>query len=174
MLLMLAMNAVFSHESKTHHHMLDLQRQRSGYQTKESVFFARGFLIAHLVVGASVAVALTFHEVFFFALTEAAWYLLSILLITGMTWRHQFCRMLLGAWFILGAVGAIIYLVWCLPSVEPPTEDQPARLSMRLMPLWLSTVALGYACAGGLLFVSKRMTRATMRGFALWDSAPRD
>jgi hypothetical protein len=152
--------------------MLDLQRQRSGYQFKESVFFARGVLIAHIIVGASVAVALMFHEVFFVALVATGWYLLSLLLIAGMAWRHQICRILLALWFIVGAAAAIVYLVWFLPTGEAPSLDAHARLSLRIMPLWLSTVALGYGIGGALLLGSKRMERATMRGFALWE-APR-
>ena len=153
--------------------MLDLQRQRSGYQFKESVFFARGFLITHLVIGAAVAAALMFHELFAFALTVAGWYLISLLLMAGMAMRRQACRICLALWFVLGAGGVIAYLVWFLPVTDAAAGDEnTVRLSLRIMPLWLSSVALGYAVGGVMLFVSRRMERATMRGFALWE-APR-
>lgn len=151
--------------------MLDLQRRKSAYQNKHSVFFARGVIFAHLVTGGSLLVALVFHELFTFTMAGFAWYAGSVLLIALMTRHQQWARLTLGLWFLLGAVGAFAYLAWWLPAVELPTapEAPPVKMSVRLLPLWLSTIALGYAACGLVLIVSRRLERATARGFDLWD-----
>lgn len=151
--------------------MLDLQRRKSAYQNKHSVFFARGVIFAHLVVGGALLVALVFHELFAFTMLALGWYVFSVLLIALMTWHQQWARIGLGLWFLVGAIGALAYLAWWLPAAEKlgTPGEAPVKLSMRILPLWLSTIAIGYAASGIVLMVSRRIVRATARGFDLWD-----
>ena len=148
--------------------MLDLQRQRSSMQNRDNARLARIVLIGHLVIGAGAACIFTFHERFTEALATTAWYLLSIGLIVGMCKFLQWCRISLGLWFILGASVAMVYLAYLPPNLEA-IQEPPPPISVKLLPFWLSTVALGYVAGGVTLLVSSRVHRATSKGFALWD-----
>lgn len=148
--------------------MLDLQRKRSSAHGKANVHLARIVVILHLIAGALVASIFLFHELFIAAISAALWYLISIGLVVGMCNFLQWCRVVLGLWFILGAGFAFAYLAW-LPPAPDMAQPQPA-LALKLLPFWLSTIALGYCAGGILLLVSKRIERATMMGFSLWEA----
>ncbi len=156
--------------------MLDLQRQKSGFQNKHSVFFARGVIFGHLVLGGAAIAGLLFQQLFELTMASFGWYVASLALIVGMARAMQWARIALAAWFVFGAMGVFAYLGWWMPNPEPsPVIDDGvemtsrASLSLRLLPLWLSTVALAYGAGGVVLLVSRRMQRATSRGFDLWD-----
>ncbi len=147
--------------------MLDQQRQRSSMQSRDNARLARAVLVGHLMVGASAAGLFTFHERFTAALVTTVWYLLSIGFIVGMCKFLQWCRVTLGLWFIAAAVIAMAYLAYEPPQSEALTPAPP--ISIKLLPFWLSTAALGYMAGGLTLLLSSRVQRATSKGFALWD-----
>lgn len=147
--------------------MLDLQRQRSSMQNRDNARLARAVLAGHLIVGASAAGLFTFHERFTAALVTTVWYLLSIGLIVGMCRFLQWCRVTLGLWFIAGAAVSMAYLAYEPPQPETLTPAPP--ISIKLLPFWLSTAALGYMAGGLTTLLSSRVQRATAKGFALWD-----
>lgn len=148
--------------------MLDLQRQRSSVQNQTSAHLARLVIISHLLAGAMAAAVMIFHERFMAALVTAVWYVLSIGLIVGMCHMLQWCRVTLAMWFVIGAVAAFTYLAWQPPPPTDAAMPQPP-LSLKLMPLWLSTLALGYLAGAISLLLSSRIYRATQRGFTLWQ-----
>jgi hypothetical protein len=129
---------------------------------------ARLVIINHLVFGAIAAGVMIFHERFTAALVTAVWYVFSIGLIVGVCHMLQWCRVMLAIWFMIGALVAFAYLAWLPP---PPTDSTlpPPPLSVKLMPFWLSTLALGYLMGAVSLLLSSRIYRATQRGFALWE-----
>jgi len=151
--------------------MLDQQRQRSSVQNQANAFLARVVIITHLCIGVCAGGALIFHEQFSAVMAEVIWYLLSIGLIVGMCNFLQWCRITLGLWFLAGAIAAFIFIAFLPP---PPASSMPQPpLSLKLMPFWLSTLALGYVAAGIVLMLSSRIERATARGFTLWE-VPRE
>ena len=152
--------------------MLDLQRQRSGSQSLAGASFAGSIVIAHLCCGPIAAILLVFHQLFFSALVVAGWFLCSVGLVIGMMNHQQWCRILLAVWFLLGVLAGIGYLVQT-PFPPPPARTGPEILPRGLLPFWLSTVVFAYAAGAALLLLSRRIERATMRGFRLWD-LPRD
>lgn len=152
--------------------MLDLQRQRSTSRSLAGASFASSVVIAHLCCGPAAATLLVFHQLFFPALLVTGWFLCSVGFVVGMMNHQQWCRILLALWFLLGALTGISYLL--LSPVPPtPSETEPETLSRNLLPFWMSTVVLAYLAGAALLLLSRRIERATMRGFRLWD-LPRD
>ncbi len=147
--------------------MLDLQRQRSSIQNRDNPRLVRSILIGHLIIGAGASGVFIFHERFSAALMTATWYLLSIGFIVGMCKFLQWCRVTLGLWFIAGAIVSMTYLAFLPPAPEETLTPPP--LSIKLMPFWLSTVALGYVAGGLALLLSSRVQKATAKGFTLWD-----
>lgn len=147
--------------------MLDQQRRRSSAQNQGHANFARAILFAHLVVGGLAAGLFVFHEKFFASLVTLFWYLNSIGLIVGMCRMLQWCRITLGLWFLCGGVVAMIFVA-LMPPVAPGSDGQPA-LSVQLIPIWLSTLAVGYLAAGAVMLLSPRIERATAHGFSLWQ-----
>lgn len=137
-------------------------------QNQSNAHLARTVIIGHLFSGAVASGLLIFHERFTAALAASAWYVLSIGLIVGMCRMFQWCRVLLAVWFAAGAAAAFVYLAWQPP---PPVEPglQPT-LSVKLMPFWLSTLALGYLASGFILVISSRIFRATEKGFTLLET----
>ena len=111
---------------------------------------------------------MVFHERFLISVILALWYLLSLGFVAGMTNHFQWCRVLLGLWFSVAMVTALFYLLWIMPSIEPAS---PPVLSLKIMPFWLSLWSLLYAAGALLVLVSRRIERATMRGFELWSSS---
>ena len=154
------------------HTMLDLQRQRSTSRSLAGTSFASSVVIAHLFCGPAAATLLVFHQLFFPALMVAGWFLCSVGLVVGMMNHQQWCRILLALWFLLGVLAGIGYLLQA-PVLLPPSETEPETLSRSLLPFWLSTVVFAYLAGAALLLLSRRIERATMRGFRLWD-LPRD
>jgi hypothetical protein len=152
--------------------MLDLQRHRSCSRSLAGASFASGLVLAHLVCGATAAALMVFHQLFFAALVVAGWFLCSICIVVGMMNHQQWCRILLAAWFLLGALAGLGYLLYA-PSLPKPVEMITETLPQTLLPFWLSTFVLAYVAGAGVLLMSRRIERATMRGFRLWD-LPRD
>lgn len=136
-------------------------------QNRDNARLARVVLACHFIVGACAAGLFTFHERFTAALTTTVWYLLSIGFIVGMCKFLQWCRVALGLWFIVAASVSMAYLAYESPSLE--TLDPPPPISIKLLPFWLSTAALGYMAGGLTLLLSSRVQRATAKGFTLWD-----
>ena len=150
--------------------MLDLQRQKYASRTNPGTIFARSVVFVHLACGPLAAIVMLFHERFLMAVVAALWFLITLGLVAGMKQHQQWCRVLLAVTFELAALEAFGYLAWVAPSII--TETPPA-LSLKIMPFWLSIWALLYVAGGFVLLMSKRIERATMRGFDLWPPPPR-
>lgn len=150
--------------------MLDLQRQKYASRTNPGTIFARSVILAHIACGPIAAVIMVFHEQFLVAVIAALWFLITIGLVAGMKNHLQWCRVALALTSELAAFAAFGYLIWVVPAISPAI---PPALSLKIMPFWLSIWALIYAAGGGLLLMSKRIERATMRGFVLWPVPPR-
>ena len=150
--------------------MLDLQRQKYASRTNPGTLFARSVVFAHLTCGPVVAVIMVFHEQFLIAAIGALWFLITLGLVAGMKNHLQWCRVVLAVASELAAVAAFGYLIWIVPSLHP---QEPPALSLKIMPFWLSIWAFLYAAGGCLLLMSRRIERATMRGFVLWPVPPR-
>jgi len=147
------------------HLMLELQRQKYASRVNPGIAFARSVVCAHLGFGLLAPVLMLFHERFLMSVILALWYLLSLGFVVGMKNHFQWCRVLLGLWFSLATTAALFYLLWIMPSIEPAS---PPVLSLKIMPFWLSLWSLLYAAGALLVLMSRRIERATMRGFDLW------
>ena len=150
--------------------MLDLQRQRFASRTNPGTVFTRVVVLVHLACGPLAAVVMLFHERFLMAVLGSLWFLVTVGLVAGMKNHLQWCRICLAIAFGLAALDAMGYLMWIVPAI--PLDNKPV-LSLKIMPFWLSIWAMLYATGCGLLLVSKRIERATMRGFELWPLPPR-
>ncbi len=150
--------------------MLDLQRQKYASRTNPGTLFARAVVFAHLASGPVPAIIMVFHEQFLIAAIAALWFLITIALVAGMKNHLQWCRVVLAIVSELAALAALGYLIWIVPALNP---ERPPALSLKIMPFWLSVWAFLYAAGGGLLLMSRRIERATMRGFELWPVPPR-
>ena len=150
--------------------MLDLQRQKYASRTNPGTVFARGIVFAHLVCGPVAAIVLVFHERFMMAVVAALWFLITVGLVAGMKNHLQWCRVCLAIAFVAASLESLGYLVWVVPAID---STAPPALSLKILPFWLSVWAMLYAAGGFLVLVSKRIERATMRGFELWPPAPR-
>lgn len=148
--------------------MLDVQRQRSSSRSLAGASFASSLVVAHFCCGPLAATLLVFHQLFFAALLVTGWFLISVGLVMGMMNHQQWCRILLATWFLLGGFGGIYYL-W--QAQVPPTasETEPETLTRALLPFWLPAVVFAYLAGAAILLLSRRIERATMRGFRLWD-----
>lgn len=152
--------------------MLDLQRQRSSSQSLAGTSFASSFVAVHFFCGPLAATLLVFHQEFFVAVVVAAWFLFSVAIVVGMMNHQQWCRVLLSLWFFLAVLAGIAYLLLA-PVPPPPSEVDTEPLPRALLPFWLSTLVFAYLSGAVVLLLSRRVERATMRGFRLWDK-PRD
>ncbi len=150
--------------------MLDAQRQKYASTMHPGTVFARWVVFTHLFCGALAAVLLVFHERFLVAVVATLWYLISLGLVAGLKNHLQWCRVGLGVWCIVAVAASMFYLVWLVPEIVPPA---PPVLSMAILPLWLSLWSLLYGAGGAVLLMSRRIERATMRGFELWPLPPR-
>ncbi len=144
--------------------MLDLQRYKEGNRRSE-VHFTRAALWAHLGLGALAVVLLLFHEIFRWAAAAGLWYLLSVLLITGVLSGMSGCRSLLAIAFLAFAVGGILFLGHVLPELKP---EQPPLIPHALLPVWLGFVNVSYAVGGILFLTNVRIRKACDIGFKLW------
>lgn len=149
--------------------MLDLQRQKFASRSNPGTVFTRALILSHIALGPLAAIAMLFHERFAMAVVAALWFLITVGLIAGMKNHLQWCRIFLALVFGAAALDSLGYLMWVAPSLHP--EEAPA-LSLKIMPFWLSIWAMMYAAGSVLLLVSKRIERATMRGFELWPLPP--
>lgn len=151
--------------------MLDLQRQNSSSRNYAGAAYARAVSLGHLVCGLLAPVLLVFHGLLFPAMIVAFWYLLSIIMIVGMMNHHQWCRSLLSVWFFLAGGAGLVYVLMVepVPALTAEGEPSPSPLPLNLLPFWLSTFALIYVAGGFTLLLSRRIERATMRGFRLWS-----
>ena len=150
--------------------MLDLQRQRFASRSNPGTVFTRAVVLAHLAAGLLAAILLLFHERFLMALVAALWFLVTVGLVAGMMNHLQWCRIWLAILFGVAAASCVVYLIWVVPALTP---DYDPVLSLKIMPFWLSVWSMVYGVGSGLLLVSKRIERATMRGFELWPLPPR-
>ena len=122
-------------------------------------------LWVHLGLGSLAVVLLLFHEIFRWAAAAGLWYLLSVLLITGVLSGTTGCRSLLAFAFLIFAVGGILFLGQVLPDLKP---EQPPLVPYSLLPIWLGFVNVSYI-AGGILFLTNvRVRKACDIGFKLW------
>ena len=149
--------------------MLDLQRQKYASRTNPGTLFTRAVILVHLACGPLAAVVMVFHERFLMAVVAALWFLITVGLVAGMKNHLQWCRVMLAVMFETAALHSLGYLVWVVPAIQPET---PPMLSLKVLPFWLSVWALLYVTGGMLLLMSKRIERATMRGFELWAPPP--
>ncbi|MDB6137398.1 MAG: hypothetical protein JWO94_470 [Verrucomicrobiaceae bacterium] len=145
--------------------MLDLQRQKYASKTNSGTLFARGLIFAHLACGPLAAIVMVFHERFMMAAVATLWFLGTVGLVAGMKNHLQWCRVGLALMWELAALESLGYLVWVVPGIMP---EVPPALPLKVMPFWLSVWAMLYASGGFILLMSKRIERATMRGFELW------
>lgn len=152
--------------------MLDLQRQRSSSRSLAGTTFASSLVITHFCCGPTAAALLVFHQLFFHALLVVGWFLCSVGLVVGMMNHRQWCRILLAVWFLLAVLAGIGYLLYA-PVWPDHDETSPETLSPAVLPFWMSTLLFAYLAGATLLLLSRRIERATMRGFRLWD-LPRD
>jgi hypothetical protein len=144
--------------------MLDLQRYKEG-SLRSEVHFTRVALWAHLVVGGVAVVLLLFHEVFRWAAGAGLWYLMTVLLITGILSGMAVCRCLLALFFFIFTIGGILFLGHVLPELKP---EQPPLISHSLLPLWLGLVNVTYAAGGIFFLLNVRIRKACDIGFKLW------
>ena len=80
--------------------------------------------------------------------------------------------LLLAAGLLLGSSAGLRAQTPEWQWVPPESVPQNATFfSLKIMPFWLSLWALLYAAGALLVLVSRRIERATMRGFYLWSSA---
>ncbi len=144
--------------------MLDLQRYKEG-SLRGEVHFTRAALWTHLVVGGVAVVLLLFHELFRWAAGAGLWYLLSVLLITGILSGMSACRWLLALSFFAFSIGGILFLGHVLPELKPET---PPLVSHGLLPLWLGMVNVIYTGGGLFFLISVKIRKACHVGFKLW------
>ena len=144
--------------------MLDAQRHKAHSPTEHRLF-ARNVVLAHLAAGLAVTGLLVFHELFAISIGVFLWYLLTIVAISGMMNRHEWCRPLLAALFILAALLG----VWFITSVHPTlVPERPPMLSRTMLPLWGALANVVYFIGGILVLASSRIRKATMLGFDMW------
>jgi hypothetical protein len=155
--------------------MLDLQRQRSSVENQGSLMFTQILITGHLVVGFLGVAMLIFQGYLAAGGVAAGWFVVSLALVAGMGKQINFCRIGLSAWFLVGLGLSAYYLVWGLEPLPLRVRDDEVgpSIARKLLPIWLSSLAMAYAGMALILLVSRRVKRATGRGFSLWD-APRE
>ena len=147
--------------------MLDLQRQRSSGQSKANASFTRLIIVAHLLGGVVAAGMLFSLGLITPALVTILWYLLSIALIAGMCHMLQWCRIMLGLWFLVASITVFIFIAQS-PLGAARDPQAVSDLSRQLLPLWLSTYGAAYFVGGAVILFSPKIESATARGFSVW------
>lgn len=144
--------------------MLDLQRYKEG-SLRSEVHFTRAALWTHLAFGVLSVILMLFHEIFVWAAAAGLWYLICILLITGVLSGIAACRWLLAIAFFAFAIGGILFIGHVLPTLKP---EHPPLIAHDLIPFWLGLLNVTYV-AGGIFFLTNvRVRKACNIGFKLW------
>jgi hypothetical protein len=146
--------------------MLDLQRRRQKPRSAPAIIFTRILIATHFFAGLTAASLLMFHELFRHAVVVAVWLLLTMLMIWNMMRQKQWSRILLGLFLGLGVIGSLFMLIWVMPTLD---RDAPVMLTRRVLPFWLTLLTALYGGLSLLVLASRRVWRATEKGFNLME-----
>jgi glucan phosphoethanolaminetransferase (alkaline phosphatase superfamily) len=148
--------------------MLNVQRQREKPRSAPAILFTRVLIGLILLSSLGAAVLLALHELFFGASFAATWFLLAVLVVLVMAGRHQWGRILFGLLLLIGSMGALFMLMWVIPTLGKESAD--VLLTRQILPFWLTLIAAAFGGASLCVFVSKKVHRATRKGFSLFET----
>jgi hypothetical protein len=146
--------------------MLDLQRRRQKPRSAPAIIFTRFLIATHVLVALGAAALLMFHELFLHSTAVAVWLGLSVILVWPMTLGRQWSRVFFGLLLAGGGVGCLFMLIWVMPGLD---RDAPVMLTRRVLPFWLTLVAALYGAMALFVLASRRVWRATEKGFNLME-----
>lgn len=143
--------------------MLDAQRFKAT-NFREDVRFTRILLWSHIGLGITVMLLMLLHEIFGWAAGVAGWYVVTMVLMRGMSSASGPCRQMMGAAFLIFALCGIYFLGQVLPHLK--NESAPL-VSRAALPFWLGLTNIVYAAGGVVILTSVKVKKACSVYFSM-------